>query len=122
MQIPHYLIQRRRKTRVHIQEHAIQSADLQNPPQIANHLLEPLCATNAADLLPQRRGAPDGHEPYRDLRRGELAGDAQGRGSVAGKAGEDHGGREREGKVIVLELGVGDSGCVGIVARVKGGG
>jgi len=77
MQIPHHLIERRRKTRVHIQEHAIPASQPQSPTQITHDLLEALRATNATHLLAQRGRAPDGHEPHRDLGAGKLAGGAQ---------------------------------------------
>lgn len=109
MQIPYNLIQRRRKARVHIQEHAIHGPDFERPPEVADHLLEALGAADPAHLLPQGRRAPDGHEPDGNLRRWELARGAQRRGGVARQAGQDHGRGQREGQVVVWVVGVGNA-------------
>jgi len=74
MQVPHHLIQRRRKARIDIQKNTIHLPNLQDPPQIRNHDFEALRARDTANLLPKRRRAAHSLEMYGYLGLGQVAG------------------------------------------------
>ena len=82
MQVPHNLIQRRRKSAIDIQEHAIRVLDLQYPAQIGNDGLELLRGADLADLAAEARGSTHGFEADQDFFLRELAGGGEGRGRV----------------------------------------
>lgn len=92
MQIPHYLIQRRRKSRINIQKHTLPLANPQPLPQPTNHRLKALRRRDSHHRPLQRGRTADGAELHGDLWLGEVGGVGEGRGGVAGEVREDHGG------------------------------
>lgn len=121
MQIPHNLIQCRRKTRINIQEHTIRISHLEYPPQVRNNDLKALRARDLADLSSQARRAAYSFEVHRDFGLGEVAGRGEGCGCVARQRCQDHGGCERERDVGIVVCRVGD-GILVVCRRVGPGG
>lgn len=124
MQVPHNLIQRRRKGAIDIQEHAVRVLDLQNPAQVGNDGLELLRGADLANLAAEARRGAHGLEADQNLFLGELAGGGESRGCVPREAREDGGGchgegQLRRGRAPVWDGGGGGRGRLGFAGGLR---